>query len=103
MRPSRKGVSVPFGSSSSVPGLLLTLNGYTLTWTPRDPNAVTWAVYESLIPGVFEDDGAEIDGTQQSADIRDYIGPFPQQLKIQAKDVNRVNFGPISNAVFYLS
>jgi hypothetical protein len=79
--------------------LQLTLKGNTLTWSPREPMAASWAVKIYDLSGLLLDDGGFIDGDEPSADIRNMWDPSPFQVSIQAQDGEGVNFGPESNKV----
>ena len=84
------------------PALVLTLTGTTLTWSPRDPAAIGWAVNIYDLSGNLLDNSGLIDAGDASANINDQWDPPPFQIALQAQGEYGVNFGPVSNKVTWL-
>jgi hypothetical protein len=85
-----------------MPALVLTLTGTTLTWSPRDPQAASWAVNIYDLSGRLLDNSGSIEAGQQNANIVDMWDPPPFQISLQAQDAAGHDFGSESNKITWL-
>ena len=105
MRPSRKGVSVPFGSTSSSPVLLIfyveETDQINIVWSGPSPSL--WSLiqgtppdYEMLAVGTF-------DGNARLMNGEDVLGDQPYALKFQIQpcDSDGNPSGPVSNILTF--
>jgi hypothetical protein len=84
---------------ASPPPLVLVLTGTTLTWSPRDPQAASWAANIYDLTGRLLDNSSSIEASNQNANIADMWDPPPFQISLQAQDGDGINFGPESNKI----